>query len=40
MSFVVKARIVEDDEVNIWQYIAADNEDAASHTLRSLDATY
>lgn len=40
MPVVLKARIVEDDEVNIWQYIAADNEDAASHTLRLLDATY
>ena len=40
MSVVIKARIVENDEVNIWKYIADDNEDAASNTLRLLDATY
>jgi toxin ParE1/3/4 len=40
MPVVIKARIVENDEVNIWQYIADDNEAAASHTLRLLDATY
>jgi toxin ParE1/3/4 len=40
MPAVIKARIVEYDEVNIWKYIANDNEDAASNTLRLLDATY